>query len=98
MERRFRARPEALCGSLPPHCRRDAARECNQSSVGLARELARPAGAEMECVRKLFSRRQLLRLARAQCLWTDNTYYTGWNGESSVQVAKRLSAPNRSGT
>src|SRR5205807_6505098 len=49
----------------------------------------------MECVRKLFSRRKLLRLGRAQCLRTDHTIDARWYRKFRVQNARSLSALNQ---
>src|SRR5436305_12113763 len=94
MEWRRRRRAEALYRSLSPHHRSDARGRRRKPDLGLARQLVRRARAKMERVRKLFSRRELLRLGRAQCLWTDHAVDPRWHRKFCIQNARSLSTLN----
>src|SRR5213075_1757216 len=48
----------------------------------------------MERVRKLFSRRELLRLGRAQRLWTNHAVDPRWHRKFCIQNARSLSTLN----
>src|SRR2546423_13838485 len=63
--------------------------------MALACKLARPARGEMEPVRELLSGRQLLRLGRAQRLWSAYAPRARWHREFPLQNAERLSAPHQ---
>src|SRR4029077_15180312 len=65
MERWCKGGASAFCRSLPAHCRSYARRRRRQFAMGVARQLVRRAGSEMERVRELLSRQKLLRLGWA---------------------------------
>src|SRR5438874_9721311 len=68
MERRREERCATLHRRLPPHRGSDARGGSGQPAMGLARELARRTGSEMEPVRELLSGRKLLRLGGVERL------------------------------
>src|SRR6266487_2511662 len=92
MERWCRRRPATLHRGVSPYCRSHARGRGRQLAMGLARELARSTGAKMEPFRKLFPRRKLLRLGRAQRLRASYTDDARWNRKLALQVAQILPA------
>src|SRR5438067_415751 len=92
MERRREERTATLYRRLPPHRGPHARGGSGQPAMGLARELARRAGSEMEPVRELLSGRKLLRLGGAQCLRPADAARHRRDGEFSVQDADGVPA------
>src|ERR1043166_8797429 len=94
MEWGRQGRAGAIRRGVLPHRRPDALGGRRQSAMGLARELARSAGSEMEPVRELLSGRFVLRLGWVERVRATYAARSRRSGEFPIQDDERVSASN----